>query len=345
MRYLLHRPRRDRQRRGAILVLVAILIPVFAIMAAFSVDVAWMQLARTELRTATDAAARAGAKTLSMEQNVGRARIAAVNAAARNPVVGVPLRINGADVEFGSSVQSVSTGKFVFTTGGTPLNAVRVVGKRTAGSDAGPVNLIFGRVLGTSTFEPQHTATATTLDRDLCLVLDRSGSMSGQKIIDLKAAVGVFLAELDLTYPNEQLALVSYSTTSTIDSELTFDYATVGARANAFRASGFTAIGLALQDGLRAINGPSRRPFALPTIVLMTDGIHNTGPDPIIAARSAASQGIVVHTVSFGADADLSRMRSVASETGGQHFHAASGADLNTIFRDIARTLPVLVTE
>ena len=52
------------------LVLIAVCLPLCIIMAAFAVDVAWMQLVRTELRTATDAAARAGAKELSLSQDV-----------------------------------------------------------------------------------------------------------------------------------------------------------------------------------------------------------------------------------------------------------------------------------
>ena len=35
----------------------------------------------------------------------------------------------------------------------------------------------------------------------------------------------------------------------------------------------------------------------------------------------------------------------VATITGGKHFHADTASDLVEIFREIARTLPVLVTE
>ena len=63
-------------RRAAMLVLIAVTLPLFLIMAAFTVDVAWMQLVRTELRTATDAAARAGAKELGLSQNETTARAA-----------------------------------------------------------------------------------------------------------------------------------------------------------------------------------------------------------------------------------------------------------------------------
>jgi Flp pilus assembly protein TadG len=50
---------RNTDRKGAMLVLVAITMILLVIAAAFSIDVAYMQLTRTELRTSTDAAARA----------------------------------------------------------------------------------------------------------------------------------------------------------------------------------------------------------------------------------------------------------------------------------------------
>ena len=61
------------------LVLVAVTLLILLIAASFSVDIAYMQLARTELRAATDAAARAGAEALSREQST----TAAIKAAKR----------------------------------------------------------------------------------------------------------------------------------------------------------------------------------------------------------------------------------------------------------------------
>jgi Mg-chelatase subunit ChlD len=321
------------------------MLPVFVFMAAMAVDVAWMQLVRTELRTATDAAARAGAKQLSASQNVPTARAAAIDAAARNSVAGAGLRIADGDVQFGSSTQSTPGGPFAFVAGGAPVNGVRVDGRRTESSLAGSVPLFFGRVMGVASFEPEQTAVSTVLDRDICLVLDRSGSMAGAKLVALKAAVVDFLGELDRTFPNEQVALASYSSTSRLDHELTENYAAIRDSADRFTASGLTAIGRALQDGIRGVTGPRQRPFAIPTIVLMTDGNHNTGIEPIVPAREASRLGIVVHTITFGGDADFRRMRDVANETGGIHFHADTAGDLSEIFRTIARTLPVLITQ
>ncbi len=371
-----------RRRQGAILVLVAIVLPVIAIMAAFAIDVAWMQLVNTELRTATDAAARAGAKTLSITQDQDAARAAAIDAASRNRVAGESMRIGAGDVQFGVSDQVTAGTRFEFRAANSGLiNAIKVDGRRTSGSVAGPVNLFFGRLLGVEHYEPTQTATSTILERDICLVIDRSGSMgldlsvvgdrNGQncgplssttRFAALDAAIAAFLEEIELTFPEEQVALASYSSefrrscangnldfaTADIRTPLTRDYAVVRDEMTQFMTRGIggsTAIGEGLRQGIAAITSNRARPFAVKTVVLMTDGLHNTGVEPVVVARQAADLDITVHTISFSAGADQTRMRQVARITGGQHYHADTAGDLSAIFREIARTLPVLLTE
>ncbi len=373
---------RRTDRGGAILVLVAIVLPVLAIMAAFAIDVAWMQLVNTELRTATDSAARAGAKTLSLSQNQATARAAAIDAASRNRVAGAPMQIAASDVQFGISSRPNETDRFQFTPATAGLiNAIKVDGHRTLGSAGGPVNLFFARLLGVDHFEPQQSATSTILERDICLVIDRSGSMgldlsvvgdrNGQncgpldantRFAALDAAIVAFLQELELTFPKEQVALASYSSdfsrgcsggnldfsVADVRQPLTQNYALVRNEMNEFMTRGIggrTAIGEGLGQGIAAITSNRARPFAVKTIVLMTDGLHNTGVEPATVADDAAAQNITVHTISFSAGADQTRMRQVAQITGGQHFHADTAGDLSQVFREIARTLPVLLTE
>src|ERR1700748_671089 len=99
---LQRRKTRSNSRRAAMLVLIALCLPLCIIMAAFAINVAWMQLVRTELRTSTDAAARAGAKELSLAQSVTAARQVAKDTAAKNLVAGVPLQLADSDIVFGN---------------------------------------------------------------------------------------------------------------------------------------------------------------------------------------------------------------------------------------------------
>lgn len=212
------------------MVLIAITLPIMIIMAAFALNVAWMQLVRTELRTATDASSRAAAKTLSLQQDVPTARQEAKRAARRNRVANSPLLVRNREIEFGFSRQPSSGSRFVFSPGGDVLNSVRVTGNRTATSRGGPVDLFLGGVLGVNTFEPVIAATSTQLDRDICLVVDRSGSMMRNVVGGgtpgpncgpphptlsrwggLNIAVAGFVDELEQTPQQEQCALVSYA--------------------------------------------------------------------------------------------------------------------------------------
>jgi len=372
--------KRSANRRGAMAVFIAITLPLIIIMAAFAVDLAWMQLVRAELRTATDAASRAGAKALSLQQTEAAARAATKDAAQRNLVAGVPLVVIDSEIEVGSSRQATANSRFVFTPGGAQLNAVRVTGNRTDSSAGGPVALFLGQVMGVTHFRPTNVATSTQLDRDICLVVDRSGSMmrgvtstsvpSGicnppdlavSRWGGLNTAVAGFLAELDLTSQLEQCGLVSYSnagsfcsnptftfTTSDINAQLEFNYQPIRdemARLSSQPVRGRTNIGAGIDNGILVLTDPRARPFALRTMVVMTDGRHNEGPEPVLSAQRAADEDIIIHTVTFSNEADFARMQAVAAATGGEHFHAPDAAALEQIFRQIASTLPVLLTE
>ena len=371
----------SQPKRGIIVMLIAFLLPVFVIIASFAINVAWMQLTRTELRTATDAASRAGAKILSLEQDVDAARAAAIDAASRNTVAGQPLQLADSDIVFGTAAQNGS-GRFVFTPGGQPTNSLRVTGQRTTGSLSGPVNLFMTGTIGIDHYEPVHQAEAVMLDRDIALVIDRSGSMglsvnssstgngqncgpmnSNTRFVALANAIDIFLAELEDTYPEEQVALCSYSSNSSIwcynddwylleyntatkHNNLTLNYGTVQAHIDEMLERGIrggTAIGRGLRRGISALD--NARPLATKTIVLMTDGVHNTSVSPITVAYEAEAADILVHTITFSAGADQSQMQQVANITGGKHFHADDAADLAAVFREIARTLPVMITE
>jgi Mg-chelatase subunit ChlD len=294
-------------------------------------------------------------------------------------VAGEPLQLADQDIQIGASTQPSTLSRFQFSSGGARPNAVRVTGRRTRGSATGPVDLLFAGVLGVREFEPQHVATSTQLDRDICLVVDRSGSMMwtltssrvprGTGECDpphptqsrwgaLTIALEAFLVELDATVQSEHVGLVSYSSNTTecgntyrisqIDSDLVADYSVIRdsiAAISSKPVKGRTAISAGIDDGVAVLTGPKSRPFAVRTMILMTDGIHNLGREPVISAREAAGKDIVIHTITFSNDADIRRMQDVAAATGGRHFHAPTASDLVKIFQEIASTLPVMLTE
>ncbi len=214
---------RRSARQGAMMVMVAVMLVILFIAAAFAIDVAYMHATRAELRTATDAAARAASEALGRFQDT-EAAIAAAQALARaNRVAGEPLEIDRSDVIFGSH-RIQPSGKFEFQPGATPINSIRVVGRRTDGSPSGPVPLFFGPLLGVTEFEPVQQATSSRLDRDIALVLDVSGSMQDfGRFPALTNAVDVFLAELQTLPQEEVVSLTVYNQQARKIQEMTSD--------------------------------------------------------------------------------------------------------------------------
>lgn len=342
--------RRNSSRRGAMIVLIAVTLVILLIGAMFSVDVAYMHVVRAELRTATDAAARAGAATLARTQTDSQAVAAAKEFASKNKVASLGLGLADSDIALGGTIPRGN--RFDFVPNGTPLTAVRINGRRDSTSIDGTVPLFFAKAFGVNNFSPTQTATGAANVRDVALVLDVSGSMASRmgsvtRMQALQNAVNVFLGELTRSSPLAQVSLSVYSTNSAPLVPLTNDFNQIRTMVAAFRPNGFTAIGLGLQTGIDSLlNDPLARPHAARTVIVMTDGQHNTGPSPLVSVRNAVAANQTVHTVTFSPDANQSLMRSVASATeGGQHFHANDGTDLSDVFRTIARNLSVILID
>ena len=378
------RLRSPSNRRGAMLVLVAVTLIIFVVAMVFSIDVAYMQLVRSQLRAAADAAAKAGAQALTSEQNDQAAVTKAQDVAAQNIVAGEPLRLASADIELGKSVVQ-SDGSWNFVPGGQPYSAVRVTANRSAGSPSGAVRLFVGSLLGVETFEPVHIATASQLDQDVVLVVDRSGSMafdlSGvdwqypsplqypdaycrpphatlSRWAAARAAIDAFLSAIDNTRPTEHVSVVSFSSdtvacsttvrAATTDSQLSPDYSL--ARAAMAQLSsrpipGGTNIGAGIDQAVSVLKGGHARRFAQKTIIVMTDGHWTDGNNPVDAAIRAANDKITVHSITFSNNADEALMREVARVGNGKHYHAPDAAALSAIYEEIAYTLPIILTE
>jgi hypothetical protein len=140
--------------------------------AAFSIDTGYMLMARTQLQIAADAAALASAATMGGNPAISTA--AAEQFAELNNVGARKVQLSGSDVEYGN--WNSATRVFTPTTAGLG-NAVRIVARADA-AHGGPVPLFFGRVFGRSSVNLEASAVAVANPRDICFVVDLSGSMN-----------------------------------------------------------------------------------------------------------------------------------------------------------------------
>ncbi len=162
--------RRKPQRQGAILVLVVVLFPVLLFVLGYSIDLAFTQLARAELRLAVDAAAKAAAQEFSRTESKESAITRAKMVTELNPVGGNPLTIQDSDLTFGRSARNFD-GTWSFTANGTPANALKLVGNRTTGSADGGLKYLTGWYNSKSQINLTAPATAAFLNNDIMLCL------------------------------------------------------------------------------------------------------------------------------------------------------------------------------
>jgi Flp pilus assembly protein TadG len=186
---MMHFLRPEVPRRGSIIPLFAILlIPLIGTLA-FSIDLGYIALVKTDLQTAADAAALAGAEKLqalfvqfyspgqtmqntiikNATTNVQGSPMATAEAfASYNKAGNVNIAVRDADVTF---TYMDASGNFLSNywapglTGGFP-NSITVTTRRDSIKNT-PVSLFFGPIFGMSNKELEATATATIYSGDV----------------------------------------------------------------------------------------------------------------------------------------------------------------------------------
>ncbi|MER6077943.1 VWA domain-containing protein [Streptomyces sp. NPDC001833] len=167
-------------------------------------------------------------------------------------------------------------------------------------------------------------------------VLDTSGSMEGDRLSRLKAA----LTGLTGDFRNrEEVTLMPFGSdvksvsTHVVDDKA--DLAAIRKDTDALHADGNTAIYTSLEKAYAQLN-PSQETFT--SIVLMTDGENTTGVkagdfDDFYNKLSADRQQIPVFPILFG-DSSPAELQHIAALTGGRLFDARQGS-LDGAFEEI----------
>ncbi|MDA0806908.1 MAG: VWA domain-containing protein [Planctomycetota bacterium] len=285
-------------RRGAILVLAAVFMIVILGMAAFTTDFGYLQVQKTRLRAAVDAAALAAIDDLTNDE------------AAMSQTINELLLANGYDTASSDLVVTTEYGNWDVDT------RVFAAGSEFSSADAIRLSIVdngipafFGPVFGENGYSTGAEAVATlssTIPRDIVVVLDCSGSMSakmsnGKTRIHNTRNAATALVEVLLPEDRAALAVFSWSDparnrwkeTGHPETDLDFDKDDMLDRIDDLKDSfynPYTNIAGGLRAGLDIVlNDPSPRPAPLPNepepetiIVLMTDGQANRAePYPV----------------------------------------------------------------
>lgn len=235
----------------------------------------------------------------------------------------------------------------------------------------------------------------------IILAMDVSRSMCSTDIQPsrIEAAKAAALSFVQRQRAATQIGVVAFSSFAELVQAPTNDQETLQAAINGLRIGSRTAIGSGIVESINAIaeilknvspisnqfagssatGGVAPTPvapgkFAPAIIVLLTDGVSNTGVSPIEAAQQAADRGIRVYTIGFGTDQngqipfcgqdfqfgdpfgrggfggsrfggggfgafrrgiDEAALKQIASMTGGAYYSASSASQLQSVFNHL----------
>lgn len=187
-------------------------------------------------------------------------------------------------------------------------------------------------------------------DGSVVLCLDTSGSMRATDVAPSREAAVRAAARTFVRYApaGTRIGVVSFASNADRIQDLSDDKnAVLQALDSVPPANGATAIGDALAVAGAMLPASGRR-----VIVLVTDGVNNSGSDPLEVAQELGGRGIGIYTVGIGtngsglaipgtteeASIDEDALRALAAAGHGSYTRTIDAAAIASTFRNLART-------
>jgi Ca-activated chloride channel family protein len=176
----------------------------------------------------------------------------------------------------------------------------------------------------------------------MAVALDRSGSMSGDKLDQAKAAVDHLI---DLLGPADRLALVIYDDAAQLlypSSPLTPEHRAAMHRAVAgVETAGSTNLSDGLELAARQARQAAASTGAVSRVLLVSDGLANRGlTDPAVLAalaRRFRQQSLTISTIGVGVDFDHRLMSDLAESGAGGYHYLRDAGQLAQVFAEELR--------
>ena len=183
---------------------------------------------------------------------------------------------------------------------------------------------------------PEPAAAAAARPRlNLSLVLDRSGSMRGEK---LSRALEAARHCVDQLLPSDRVSVVTFDdeVAVLVPGREAGDKGEIRDLIAGIRAGGSTALHEAWVKGGVQVAGGRLDPAAVNRVLLITDGLANVGEtrtETIVAQAGAlAARGVSTSTIGIGRDFNEDLLIPMGEAGRGNSWHVAEPSDMDRIF-------------
>lgn len=200
------------------------------------------------------------------------------------------------------------------------------------------------KVILSLTAEPDIVTNPT----DIVLILDRSGSMAGNALANLKSGAKKFIDIIDEATDGAQdgqighgshIGIVSFASTATQDTQLITSVSDLKSAVNALSAGGSTNHADAFSKALQLFNPASTNQKVM---VMFTDGRTTEGADPSPVAAAARAQGVIIYCIGLSGNGgiDEQALKDWASDPDSAYVVITpDDEELEKLFEDLAKNI------